>query len=216
MDFRALPRSLLFLLVLGVVASRADGQAIAIAGAVNQVLFPGEGIGRSCLERGYTTGLGVRVGRPVISRVTGVELTGRGYVLARRSTCVDGFPPPDGVYIEDDRKNLLAASFASTDVRFRARSSSSRQAPGLAVGLGYTWRARHNLPYALLDLQLPLAPLKAGRLSLEGELFYARVASDRFRRTYQNFQVIAEESLGRHYQWSGAVSVALVAQVELR
>ena len=215
MGFRTQHRVLFSLFLLGLPAGRAAGQTTAIGASVNQLLFPAEGVARSCLESAYSTGIGTRVMRGAVTRVTSLELTGRAYVIARGSTCIDGFPPPDGVYIQDDRTNLLAAPFASTDVRFRARLSTSQIAPSIAAGLGYTWRAHHNPPYLLLDLQLPLAPFKGGRISVEGELLYIRIASDRFRRTYRGFQLVAEESLGRHYRWGGVLSLALVTQVKL-
>lgn len=208
-----IPASAALLVAFGLPETSAQSSSIAIP--LNHVVASGEGISRSCLESGYSTGLGVRYAHPAFSALTSIELTARAYVFGASPTCVDGFPPPDGTYVQIERLNLLAASFVSTDLRFRGRLTPSPRSSSLAIGIGYTWRSRHNLPYILADLHVPIIARGTVHVSAEGELQIVRVVTGRYRRTYQNFQLVASESLGRSYDGSHAVSLALMVEIPL-
>ncbi len=84
-----------------------------------------------------------------------------------------------------------------------------------AVGLGMTWRESHDLPYLVLAAGLNLFEWSDAKLSLAGEYQYLRVTSDRFRRTYQDFQLVTEEPLGRVHEWSHAWTLGVQVDVPL-
>jgi hypothetical protein len=195
--------------------SQARAQSPSVAFGLNHVVSSGEGISRSCLEPGYSTGLDARYVQPALTKLTSIELTARAYVFAASSTCVDGFPPPDGTYVQADRLSLLAGSFVATDLRFRLRLSHSPRASALAFGIGNTWRSSDNLPYVVAEAQVPFVARRRIRVSAEGELLVVQVAAHRYRRTYQNLQLVASESLGPSYDWRGAFSLGLVMEVPL-
>ena len=135
--------------------SRASAQSPSLAFGLSHVVAAADGIARGCLESGYSTGADVRYLQPVFTRLTAIELDARAYIFGTSPTCVDGFPPQDGTYLQADRVNLLAESFVATDVRFSVRLSRRPRAIALALGLGNSWRARDNLPYFLVEAQVP-------------------------------------------------------------
>ena len=135
--------------------SRASAQSPSLAFGLSHVVAAADGIARGCLESGYSTGADVRYLQPVFTRLTAIELDARAYIFGTSPTCVDGFPPQDGTYLQADRVNLLAESFVATDVRFSVRLSRRPGAIALALGLGNSWRARDNLPYFLVEAQVP-------------------------------------------------------------
>jgi hypothetical protein len=144
---------------------------------------------------------------PVLTRWTTLQVTGRGYWLEEGSSCVDGFPPPDGTYIEEDRINLQSRSFVTTDVRLGVRLG---QTPvSAAVGGGNAWHEGYNLPYLVFGAALLLLDRPNVQLGVEGEYQWLRVSGDRYRRTFQDFELIAEERLGRVHTWSHAAIVGV-------
>ena len=181
------------------------GQQRAIGPTLTRILSSGEGVERSCLQSGYSYGVGVRFVTPVLTRLTTLQVTGRGYWLEQGSTCVDGFPPPDGIYIQDDRINLQSRSFVTTDVRMGVRLGETPV--GLAVGGGNAWHEGYDLPYFVLAADVQVLDRPGVRLGVGGEFQRLRVSADRFRRTYQDFQLIAEEPLGRVRTWSNAAII---------
>jgi len=211
--FTSIPASATLLLAVGLPAASAQSSSIAIA--LNHIVASGQGISRTCLEPGYRTALGVRYAHLAFSSLTSIELTARGYLFSASATCVDGFPPPDGTYDQVDRHNLLAESFASTDLRFRGRLTPSPSAVSLAIGIGNTWRSHENLPYVLAEVHVPIVAHGEVHVSAEGELQLVRVVIDKYRRTYQNFQLVASEFLGRTHDGSHMISLALLVEVPL-
>jgi hypothetical protein len=197
-------RILLFLATL--VPSPTTGQQRSIGPTLSRIISSGERVARDCLQRGYSTGLGIRIATPILTMRTTLEVAGRGYWLAQWPTCVDGFPPPDGVYVEEDGVNLLSRPFVTTDVRLGIQLG---KAPAVMLGAGNAWHQGHDLPYLLLAAALPLFHGRRFQLRLEGEYQWLRASVDRFRRTYQNFQVVAEEPMGRVRSWSHAATIGL-------
>lgn len=192
----------------------AAGQRLSIGPTIQHVFDGGAGVERSCLESGHSTGVGGRASYTIASRLT-LEFTTRAYFLEAHSTCVDGFPPGDGTYVQDDHINLLAASFLTTDVRLRARFGSQKGGIGFALGLGNAWRSSHDLPYALLGTSIHAATGHRVGLVFEAEYLILRVTYDRHRRTYQNGSVVADEFLGRMHQGSHALTVGAGLEVAL-
>jgi hypothetical protein len=189
------------------------GQQPTFGATLTQIASSGPGVARNCLQPEYGTGVGARLSVPVLTRWTTVQVAGRGYWVNRGSECVDGFPPPDGTYVQDDRVNLLSRSFITTDVRLAAQLG---QAPvNLAVGGGNAWHESHDLPYLVFAAELSVLDRPNVQLGLGGEYQLLRVTSDRFRRTYQDFQLVAEESLGRFHEWSHALILGITVNVPL-
>jgi hypothetical protein len=206
-------RALGVLLPAALLPTFAWGQRPTFGPILTQILSSGAGVARDCVQREYGTGLGGRFSVPVLTRLTAVQVAARAYGISRRSECVDGFPPPDGTYIQDDRINLLSRSFVTTDVRL---ATGSDEIPvTLAAGGGNAWHEGHNLPYVVLAAGLTLLDRPDVQLGLESELQWLRVTSDRFRRTYQNFTLVAEEPLGRVHQWSHAFSLGITVDIPL-
>jgi hypothetical protein len=205
-------RSTLILPLAALLPALGWGQA-SLGPTLTQVIGSGDGVARSCLQSGYSTGLGVRFVAPVFTKWTTLQVAGRGYWLARASNCVDGFPPPDGTYVEEDRVNLLSRSFVTTDVRLAARLGEIPM--NFAVGGGNAWHEGHDLPYLVFGAGLSIFDRPDLQLSLEGEYQWLRVSSDQFRRTYQNFQLVAEEPLGRVHKWSHAVIIGINLAIPL-
>jgi hypothetical protein len=196
-------RSTLILLPAALVPALAWGQRTTVGPTLTRIISSGEGVGRSCLESAYSTGLGVRLVTPVLTKRTTLQVAARGYWLAQGSTCVDGFPPPDGTYVEEDRVNLLSRSFVTTDVRLARWLGETPMS--IAVGGGNAWHEGYNLPYLVFAAALSLLDRPNVQLGLEGEYQWLRVSGDQYRRTYENFQLISEEPLGRVRRWSHAV-----------
>ena len=180
---------------------------------IQHVFDAGPGVERSCLERGHTTGLGGRLSIGLLARFLSLDFTTRAYVLESAATCIDGFPPSDGTYVEDDRVALLAASFVTTDLRLRGSLGPQGQAPGLALGVGNAWHSSHDLPYMLAGVSVPIATGHKTRVVIEAEYLMLRVTSDRYRRTWQNAQLVAVESLGRIHHWSRALTFGAGVEV---
>lgn len=84
-----------------------------------------------------------------------------------------------------------------------------------AAGVGMAWHESHDLPYLVLAAGINLVEWPDAKLSLGVEYQYLRVTSDQFRRTYQNFGLVAEEPLGRVHQWSHAWALGLQVDIPL-
>jgi hypothetical protein len=208
-----LVRSSRILLPAALVPALAWSQQATLGPTLTQILSSGKGVARNCIQPEYGTGLGARFSVPVLGGRTSLQLAGRGYWLDRGSECVDGFPPPDGTYIQEDRINLLSRSFITTDVRLVSRLG---EAPlNLGVGGGNAWHEGHDLPYLVLAAGISVLDRPDVRLGLEGEYQWLRVTSDQFRRTYQNFELVAEEPLGRVHEWSHAFITGITLDIHL-
>jgi len=133
----------------------------------------------------------------------------RAFVFPRPSTCVDGFPPPDGTFVTDDRVNLLGARILTTDLRFRGRTGTRPGALIVTIGGGVAWHPGHDLPHVVDGAGLSLVDRACLNVTLEGEYQSLRVTSDRFQRTYQNSQLIAEQSLGQIHRWTSASAIEM-------
>jgi hypothetical protein len=196
-------RSTRILLFISLLPALGWGQQVTLGPTLTQVISSGEGVARSCLQSEHSTGLGVLLVAPVLTKRTTLQVAGRGYWLARGSSCVDGFPPPDGTYVQEDRVDLLSRSFITTDVRLATRLGETPV--NLAAGGGNAWHEGHDLPYLLFAAAFSILDRPDVHLGLEGEYQWLRVSSDQVRRTYQNFELVAEEPLGRVHEWSHAL-----------
>jgi hypothetical protein len=191
-------------LVAALVPGLAWGQKPTLGPTITGIVGSGEGVARTCLEANYPIGTGLALAIPAFSRRTALQVAWRNYWLAQRSDCVDGFPPPDGTYVQEDRVNLLSHSFVTTDVRLAVRPGE--QIPmSLALGGGAAWHEGYDLPYVALGADFTAVDQPYLRLQLGVEYQWLRVTGDRFRRTFQNSQLVLEESLGRVHRWSHAV-----------
>lgn len=206
-------RSILILFPAALLPALAWGQQVTLGLTLTQILSSGTGVARNCLQPEYGTGLGGRLSVPVLTRRTTLQVAGGGYWLDRGSECVDGFPPPDGTYVQEDRVNLLSRSFITTDVRLATRLG---EAPvSVALGGGNAWHAGHDLPYLVFAAGFSILDRPDVHLGLEGEYQWLRVTSDQVRRTYLNFELVAEEPLGRVHQWSHALAIGVNLEVPL-
>ena len=206
-------RSAGMLVLAALLPAAAWGQQMTLGPTISQIVSSGEGVGRNCLQPSYSSGLGVRFAVPVLTRRTTLQLAGRGYWLKRGSTCLDGFPPLAGVYIEEDRINLLSRSFITTDVRLATVLPSTPIS--LALGGGNAWHEGHDLPYLVFAAGAAIGDRPDVRVGLEAELQALRVTSDRFRRTYSDFGLVSEEPLGRVRRWSHAAIIGLSLAIPL-
>jgi hypothetical protein len=206
-------RSTRILLPAALLPALAWGQQATLGPTLTQIVSSGPGVARDCLQPEYGTGLGARLSVPVLTRWTTLQVAGRGYFLNRGSECVDGFPPPDGTYVEKDRVNLLSRSFITTDVRLATQFG---EAPvSFALGGGNAWHEGHDLPYLVLVAGLSILDRPDVRLGLEGEYQWLRVTSDQVRRTYRDFALVAEEPLGRVHEWSHAFTIGITLGIPL-
>ena len=196
-------------------AAPAGAQGPSLGFGLNRVFASADGIASSCLEPGFRNGVDGRYLRPVLTTLTSIEFTAQAFIFREASTCVDGFPPPDGTYLQSDRVNLLAESFVSTDLRLRLRLSQRALAPSLAIGGGNTWRDGDNLPYVVTDARIPFIARSRIRVNAEGQLLWVQVVAHRYERTYQNFQLVASQSLGPAYDWRRAFSLGIVMEVAI-
>jgi hypothetical protein len=206
----SLARSLKLLLPAALVPGMLWAQRPALGATLTGLVSGGEGVGGNCLQSSYRIGIGAQLAVPAFTRWTSLQLNVRGYGIDFGSTCVDGFPPPDGTYIEDDRVDLVSRSFVTTDVRLAGWLGESPVS--LALGVGNAWHVGYNLPYGLLGAELALVSEPTYGISLTGELQLLRVTSDRFRRTYQDFALVSEESLGRVHRWRHALVLGVTAR----
>ena len=206
-------RSTRLLLLVALLPGLAWGQQATLGPTLTQIVSSGDGVARRCAEPEYATGLGVRFALPVLTRRMTLQVAGRGYWINRSSECVEGFPPPDGTFVEKDRVNLLSRSFITTDVRLAAQLGESPLS--IAVGGGNAWHASHNLPYLVFAAGLSIVDRPDLHLGLQGEYQQLRVTSDLFRRTFQNFSLVAEEPLGRVHDWSHAFSFGIALDIPL-
>ena len=189
------------------MTSSASGQHLTGGVGLTGIVAGGEGVSRSCAQSNYATGVGGQLATP-LTRWATLQVAGRGYWIDFGSTCETGFlPHPDGTYLEDDQVDLLAQSSVTTDVRLVARLGATPLS--VAVGGGNAWRRGYNMPYLVFATGLTLWRRPTFQLDLGGELQWLRVSADRFRRTYQDFQVVAEEPLGRVNRGSYAVVIGL-------
>ncbi len=201
------------LLLVALLPTVAWGQQTTLGPTVTQIVSSGEGVARECIELEYATGLGGRFATPVLRRGMTLQVAARGYWLNQGADCLDGFPPPDGTYIEDDRINLLSRSFVTTDVRLATGLGATPVS--VAVGGGNAWHEGRDLPYLVFAAGVSILARPDVRLGLEGEYQWLRVSSDRFRRTYQDFELVAEEPLGRVHQWSHGFIIGLNLAIAL-
>jgi hypothetical protein len=207
------PFRLLLLVSLALVPGRLSAQAPALGATVTGLADGGEGIDQSCPQRSYRFGLGAVLAIPVLSQWTSLQANVRGYGVDVGPTCADGFPPPDGTYIMDERVELLSRKFLTTDVRLAAQLGESPLR--VALGAGNAWHEGYNLPYGVFGADLALVSRPTYGISLGAELQMLRVTADRFRRTYQDFTLVSEESLGRVHRWSHALVLGFTATGQL-
>jgi hypothetical protein len=73
----------------------------------------------------------------------------------------------------------------------------------------------HDLPYLMLAAGIFILDRPDVRLGLATEYQWLRVTSDQFRRTYQDFDLVAEEPLGRVHQWSHAFILGITLDIPL-
>jgi hypothetical protein len=189
------------------------GQQATLGFTLTQILTSGEGVARDCVQPEYGTGLGARLSLPMLTSWTNLEVAGRAYWINRGYQCDAGFPPPDGTYIEEDRVNLLSRSFITTDMRLATRPSEIPV--NIAVGGGNAWHEGHNLPYLMLAAGIFILDRPDVRLGLATEYQWLRVTSDQFRRTYQDFDLVAEEPLGHVHEWSHAFILGITLDIPL-
>jgi len=202
------------LLLAVLLPARAWSQQTTLAPTLTQIVISGEGIARDCFQSQYGTGLGLQLAMPIIARWTSLQVAARGYGIALGFECdTGGFPPPDGTYLENDRVNLLSRPFISTDVRLAARTGEFPMF--FAAGMGLAWRESYDLPYLVLAAGINLFEWPDAKLSLGVEYQYLRVTSDQFRRTYQDFQLVTEEFLGRVHEWSHAWALGVQVDIPL-
>jgi hypothetical protein len=79
----------------------------------------------------------------------------------------------------------------------------------LSLGGGGAWHEGYDMPYAVLGTAFTAVDQPYLRLELGAEYQSLRVTGDRFRRTYQNFQLVSEEPLGRVHHWSHALVIGV-------
>jgi hypothetical protein len=179
-------------------------QGWGLGPTLSTVVEAGEGVERTCLQTGYSTGVGLRLSGPVFhNKPMLLQVTGRGHWLQQASSCVDGFPPFQGTFTEDDRINLLTRPFVTTDVRLAW--SFAQNVASLAVGAGNAWHEGHDLPYLVIATGVQGTNHAKVQFGVSAEFQLLRVTSDRFRRTYQNGQLVSEQSLGRVHTVSHAL-----------
>lgn len=206
-------RWLRLLLVILVWPAVARAQRPLVSATLTGVASSGDWVARTCLEPNYPLGLGAQLSIPALTRSISVEVNARAYGIDFGSECVDGFPPVDGSYVQDDRVNLLSRSFVTTDIRIAAQPG--RGPVTIALGGGNAWHEGHNLPYAVLETALALWSRSSYEIRLIGELHLLRATADRFRRTYQDFELVSSESLGQVHRWSHAVIIGVSAGAPL-
>src|SRR2546421_10132184 len=117
---RILHLSIGLLLGAALLPSRSVAQRWTFGLGLTQIVGTGDGVGHSCLESGYSSGIGFRIAAPILNSRTAVQFSGRGYALQQGSTCVDGFPPGSGGFVEDERGNPKSHAFAPTDLPLAA------------------------------------------------------------------------------------------------
>jgi hypothetical protein len=130
------------LLTSGAVPTHA--QRLLIGGGVSHFVGGGMGIAGSCLEGDSRAGLTLQATYALTS-ILAAQGTAR-FHWPGNPTCFDGFPPPDGTYIDLDRRNLLAHSFAATDIRLRLSPRLRVIVLTGATGGGVAWRGGNNVP----------------------------------------------------------------------
>jgi hypothetical protein len=203
-------RVLQLLLPAALVPGLLWGQRPMLGASLTALVDGGEGVeGPSCFQKDYRLGLGAQLAVPAFTDWAAVQVNVRSYGLSLGDVCVDGFPPVDGTYIQDDRIDLVAQSSVTTDVRLAARLGESPIS--VALGVGNAWHEGPNLPYGVFGAAIALVSRPTYGISVGGELQVLRVTSDRFRRTYQDFSLVSEESLGRVHQWSHALVLGVSA-----
>jgi hypothetical protein len=210
-----LARSIPVLLLVVLLPVHAWSQQTTLAPTLTQIVSGGEGIARDCAQPLYGTGLGLQLATPVIPRWASLQVAARAYGIDLAfNKCAHNFvPPPDGTYLENDRINLLSRPFITTDVRFAARTGEFPMF--FAGGMGMAWHEGHDLPYLVLAAGIHLFEWPDAKLSLGAEYQYLRVTSDQFRRTYQDFALVTEESLGRVHEWSHAWALGVQVDIAL-
>ncbi len=194
-------------LLLGVVPG-SQAQSRLFTGA--ELFVAGqEGLEGNCLARSTRLGFVMAIARPV-SKYFDISGSVRPHIMSAGPSCVDGlfFPPPDGTYEYREPHDLLTRPFVGADLRIRLRAGDLPQSPIFSVGGGLFMRHGSEAPYLIGGIGLPF-PLGPTRLTLVGEIQYARLRIDRIERTWQNSQVVSETRLAPLHPWGRVVTVAV-------
>jgi hypothetical protein len=199
--------SLAFLVLVS--PSIISAQRAMLGPSLTAMVSGGEGVAGSCLQDRYFAAIGLHLSKPIVGRLVILQAVGRGFWLGLGSSCVDApLPPPqDGTFIVEQRTNLQARPFETTDARVGI--SLPNDVVLLSAGGGTAWREGHNAPYFVAALSVPSVAGTSQRFGFQIEYHWLRLASDRARRTYQNGQLVVDESLGTAYHWSHAMTLGM-------
>jgi hypothetical protein len=203
-------RVLRLILLAALVPGWLLAQQPMLGAALTALADGGEGVGNtSCVSGNHLLGLGARLSAPAFTDWTSLQVNVRGYGINLGDFCLDGFPPAEGTYIQDDRIDLVTKPFVTTDARLAARVGESPI--GVALGVGNAWHQGDNLQYGVFGAEITLVSRPTYEISVGGELQLLRVTSYRFRRTYQDFTLVSEELLGRLHRWSHGLVLGVSA-----
>lgn len=200
-------------MLLAAPLSPGRAQSILVAAGAEVFWGGGEGLTGSCLEGSAKAGAVVR-GSYELSSGAGVEATAHVHTWEGRPSCIDGFPPPDGTFLDRDRRNLLTNSFMATDVRARLRVGRFSAAPVLSLGAGLALRSGTDLPYGVLGLGVPL-PLGPIRVVAHADVYLVRVRFDLVERTWRDFMLVSAVPRGTEYEWKPTGTGVLLIEVPL-
>ena len=173
------------------------------------ILDAGDGVARECYEQGYASELGARLVAPISKRLS-LQASARHSWMAQSASCAAEpffLLPSDGTFTETDTRSLQAASFATSDLRLAW--SSPHYLTSYAIGGGKAWHAGHDLPYVLIAWSANLVNGPAVRFGFGLEYQRLWVTADRVSRTYQNEQLISQQSLGQVHSKSHIVALGL-------
>lgn len=206
---RLLQRCFAFVLLMLVLPAVAWTQRSTLGPSLTLMVGGGDGVvPRGCQD--YHIGaFGLQFSRPIAGRLVTLQLAGRGFVLSLPTSChpSPSPPPPDGTYIVDERVSLLAVPFVATDARLGISAPNGMAM--LTLGGGTAWREGHNVPYLVTGIGIPAVDGVTHRFGFQLEYHWVRLTSDRFRRTFLNGQMTAEQPLGNVHRWSHAVTLGM-------
>jgi hypothetical protein len=185
-----------------------SAQRWSVSGEFSRSLHSGEGVEADCLYPNHRAGLGGQIGAR-LDRVLTLALTGRAFIISHSPDCIDGLRPPSGTFIEIDRTDLHTTAFGTSDLRLRVRGGPQLGGFSVGLGAGAAWHPGRDWPYALAELGTSIAVAKRTRIVLATEYQYLRLSWHEYRRTYQNYQIIASEPLGTVRRWSHDFLVSL-------
>jgi hypothetical protein len=169
------------------------------------VVAGGDGVSLRC-GTPYSTGVGVRVSTPAfLTHNVILQVSGRDHWMGGGACGELRALPIDGTYVEDDNSPLLGQRFVTTDARLVW--VFVRDIASVSFGAGNAWRKGYDLPYLVFGASADVPNPSRIRVGLSLEDQVLRVTSDRFRRTWQNHQLVSQESLGRVYSRSHALIV---------